>query len=148
MANPSRVLLGFPARLLLVGVAVAALGTGCSSGPKTHPLRGKVVYKSGQPVGGGSIAFESTTGDPPWRAGAELRSDGTFDEVSTLGLKGEVIAGIVEGEHRVKIDLGRGGEDGTSRLPVPARYLDFEKSGITIKVPAPNNEVTIELDLK
>jgi hypothetical protein len=147
MDNPSRVLLWFPTRLLLVGVAVAALGTGCSSGPKTHPLRGKVVFKDGQPVTAGSVAFESTTGDPPWRAGAEIGPDGTFTDVSTLGRQGEVIDGIVDGEHRVKIDLGRGGED-APRINLPARYRDFEQSKITVKVPAPNNEVTIELDPK
>ena len=96
---------------------------------------------------GGSIVFESTTGDPPWRAGAGIGPDGTFTDVNTLGPKGEVINGIVEGEHRVKIDLGRGGED-APRIALPARYRDFEKSGITVKVPTPNNEVTIELDPK
>src|SRR5262249_60725540 len=98
-----------------------------------------------KPVSGGSITFESVGGEPPWRAGAEIESDGAFSEVSTLGPQGKEVKGLVGGEHRVKIDLGRGGEDAPA-VRVPARYLDFEKSGLKVQVPAPNNEVTIELE--
>jgi len=28
------------------------------------------------------------------------------------------------------------------------RYLDFEKSGLTVQIPAPRDEVSIELDTK
>jgi len=147
MSNPCRIALWFPAWHLLAAMAVAALGSGCSSGPQIHPLRGKVVFKGGKPLTGGSIAFESVAGDPPWRAGAEIGPDGTFTDVSTLGPKGEVLNGIVVGGHRVKIEFGRGGEDAPG-IQVPARYLNFERSGITINVPAPGDEITIELDVK
>lgn len=123
---------------------------GCSSDPalpKTYPLRGKVVFKGGAPLTGGSISFESTTGEPAWRAGGAIGPDGTFSEVSTLGPNGQELKGIVEGEHRVKVDFGRGGED-APKIAVPRRYLDFEKSGLIVRVPAPNNEVTIELNEK
>ena len=131
----------------LLGVASTV---GCSRGPdlpKTYPLRGKVLFKGGAPVTGGSISFESATGEPPWRAGGAIGPDGTFSEVSTLGPHGQELKGIVAGENRVKVDLGRGGED-APKIAVPRRYLDFEKSGLTVQIPAPRDEVSIELDTK
>jgi hypothetical protein len=132
-------------------VLAAALAAGCSGGgPKTYPLKGKVVYKGGQAVPGGSIAFESTAGDPVWRAGGQIESDGTFAFVSTLGADGTELEGIVGGTHRVRIDLGRGGDRGEDgpKVSVPARYRSFEESQLTVQIPAPNNEVTIELEPK
>jgi hypothetical protein len=151
MSNASRVPRWSTARLLLFGLAVAAVVSGCTSGdPKTYPLKGKVVFKGGLPVTGGSIAFESTSGDPPWRAGGQIEPDGTFTSVSTLGPDGKELKGLVGGTHRVRIDLGRGGDRGedASKVSVPARYLSFEKSNLTVQIPAPNDEVTIELEPK
>jgi hypothetical protein len=131
---------------LLAALACAGLaGCGGDKMPKTYPLEGKVVFKGGAPLTGGSIAFESATGDPPWRAGAAIDESGNFSDVVTLRSDGKEAGGLVEGEHRVKIDLGRGGED-RPRVRVPARYLDFSKSRLTVRVPAPDNRVVIELD--
>ena len=70
----------------------------------------------------------------------------SFDgPVATLAMDVDEAGGLVEGEHRVKIDLGRGGED-RPRVRVPARYLDFSKSRLTVRVPTPDNRVVIELD--
>src|SRR5262245_53880244 len=137
------------ARILLLVAAWAGVA-GCGGGPRmprTHPLKGKVVFKGGGPVTGGSISFESTAGEPPWRAGAQIEQDGTFSEVSTLGPDGKEVKGIVEGEHRVRIDLGRGdaGED-APRVRVPQRYLNYQTSGLTVRIPAPDNEATITLE--
>jgi len=71
---------------LVVLLSVGALG--CGGGdrmPKTHPLKGKVVFKGGRPVSGGSIAFECTIGAALWRAGSGLAPDGTFENVITFG---------------------------------------------------------------
>ena len=134
---------------LVVLLSVSALG--CGGGdrmPKTHPLKGKVVYKGGRPVSGGSIAFECTIGAALWRAGSGLGPDGSFDNVITLRPDGKEAKGLVEGEHRVRIDLGRGGDpgEGGPRVRVRARYTSFEKSGLTVRVPAPNDQVVFELD--
>jgi hypothetical protein len=52
-----------------------------------------------------------------------------------------------EAEHRVKVDFGRGGED-APKIAIPRRYLDFQKSGLTVQIPASRNAVDIELDTK
>src|SRR5262245_5840460 len=137
--------------LLPAAVCLSAAGCGGASGfPTTYPLKGKLVFKGGKPVTGGALLFESTTGDPPWRAGAQIEGDGSFAQVFTVRPDGKDAPGLVEGEHRVKIDLGRGG-DAAERGPpvrVPARYLKFETAALKVRVPAPNDEVTIELDPK
>jgi hypothetical protein len=59
------------------------LAAGCASGPplpKTYPASGKVVYKGGQPMTGGSIQFNSTnsTSDQLLQVIGEIQVDGTF----------------------------------------------------------------------
>jgi hypothetical protein len=45
--------------------------------PKTYPAIGKVVYKGGQPMTGGSVQFNSTR-DSALSVVGEVKSDGTF----------------------------------------------------------------------
>ena len=124
--------------------------TGCGGPdfPKTYPLSGKVVYKGGKPVQAEYIEFETVT-DPPWRAASPLNPNGEFVSVTTHKPDGKTTEGIVAGEHRVRLGMGRGGDPGEQRgkrTPIPARYLDYEKSGLKIQVPAPDNRVVIELE--
>jgi hypothetical protein len=116
--------------------------------PKTYPVRGKVSFKNGQPLSRVNVLFESTSSDPPWRASAYVEPDGTFSSVTTLRPDGVEARGLVEGEHRVRIDLGRAAESGEDRprQRVPARYTDFAKSGLKVQVPAPGDEVSIVLE--
>jgi hypothetical protein len=146
MASTCRALCRFRILPLVTAAGWMSL-TGCGPGmPKTYPLRGRVVFKGGPPLSGGSIAFEST-GEPRWHGGAEVGPDGTFAHVMTVGPDGKGARGLVEGEHRVRIDLGRGDPgEGRPRVRVPARYLGFEKSPLMVRVPAPGDEVTFELE--
>jgi hypothetical protein len=135
--------------VLAVVVGTGLLGCNRGSGmPKTYAVKGKVMFKSGQTLSRVNVLFESTAGDPPWRASAYVEPDGKFSSVTTLRPEGAEARGLVEGEHRIRIDLGRGGEGGEDRprTRVPARYLGFEKSGLTVRVPAPNDDVTIVLE--
>lgn len=131
---------------LLAGTIL--MGCGGPSMPKTHPLKGKVIFKGGKPVSGGSLAFESVTGEGRWFGSTVIGPDGTFTEVMTVRPDNKAAPGLVEGQHRVRIDLGRGGDpaEGGARVRLPAKYQDFDRSGLTVQVPAPNNETTFEID--
>ena len=52
------------------------------------------------------------------------------NEVATVTVEGGGNSGAVSGTHRVRIDL-----EGAERIVAP-QFLDFTKSGITIKVPS------------
>ena len=138
------------ARTVLVLGFLLAWTAGCGGPrmPKTHPLKGRVVFKGGQPVSQGSLAFSAETPEGRWHGSAALAPDGTFTEVMTVGPDNKPAPGLVEGEHRVRIDLGRGGDagEGRPRVRLPGKYQDFDKSGWTVRIPAPNHEATFEVD--
>jgi hypothetical protein len=91
--------------VLLLGASVLPCA-GCSSTPpnpppKTYPVKGKVVsQKTGQPLSGGSIQFEST-GKTPVSVLGEIQSDGSFT-VITLHDK-QRLDGAPEGSYRVSV---------------------------------------------
>jgi hypothetical protein len=64
--------------------ALAALvlcgACGCNSSltmPKMYAVKGKVVYKDGQPLEGGKIQFHSVVSSPV-TTGGDIKDDGTF----------------------------------------------------------------------
>jgi hypothetical protein len=64
------------------GIVAALLGVavGCSrepAFPKTYPTTGKVVYRDGRPMEGGSLQL-TTASDPLLRVVGEIKNDGTF----------------------------------------------------------------------
>jgi hypothetical protein len=81
------------------------VGTGCGGSggtpvPKTYPVTGRVLYKSGQPLPGGVLQFQSAS-DPNLTAKGEIEADGTF-ELVTLFQNGQ-LPGATEGKYHVTV---------------------------------------------
>ncbi|HTN77396.1 MAG TPA: hypothetical protein VL096_19190 [Pirellulaceae bacterium] len=89
---------------LVVGLAFLLFTAGCgsptpkSAPPKVYKVTGKVLSKSGQPVAGGTVQFESLA-TPGQMAIAEVQPDGTF-QIRTMH-EGERLDGAVVGAQRV-----------------------------------------------
>ena len=129
-------------RDIMLAAAIAAVATfgmaGCGEkasdiGLKTVPVQGKVIVTKGGEVKTlfdrqGLIAFESVE-QPGVRAVGEIQEDGSFT-LSTVK-DGVSAPGAVEGTHRVRLDL----DDSAARFIAP-QFLDFQKSGITVRVPS------------
>ncbi|HXG09456.1 MAG TPA: hypothetical protein VNK04_06675 [Gemmataceae bacterium] len=129
--------------LCLVGL----LGTGCGGGPKTYPVKGKVVYPDGTPLTGGIVEFEALASEVGQvNARGTIREDGTF-EVSTLfpGTDKER-DGAVAGEHRVLVIPPLLTDEAMAKGAKPAvdpRYRRYETSGLKVKVNPDVNEITL-----
>jgi hypothetical protein len=124
------------AALALVSSAVI-FGCGKSdkaTGPKTVPVRGKIVFTKGGDVKTlfnrqGRIELESVE-QPTIHAAGAIEEDGSFT-VATVTAEGGSSPGAVPGSHRVRLDL----DDQAQRLVAP-QFLDFTKSKVTITVPS------------
>jgi hypothetical protein len=123
------------AALALISCAVV-LGCGKSeqaTGPKTVPVRGKVVFTKGGDAKAlfnrqGRIELESVE-QPGIRAAGAIEEDGSFS-VATVTAEGSS-PGAIAGNHRVRLDL----DDQAQRLVAP-QFLDFVKSGLKITIPS------------
>ncbi|HEY2413704.1 MAG TPA: hypothetical protein VGI40_15750 [Pirellulaceae bacterium] len=123
---------------LIVVVALVNLVVGCgngskASGPKTLPVRGKVVFTKGGDVKTlfdrqARIELESLD-QPGVRAVGTIEEDGGFT-VATVADSGSSV-GAVPGTHRVRFLL----DERDERFVAP-QFLNFQKSGITVKVPS------------
>ena len=82
------------AALLSIGFACALL-SGCDSGPKVAPVRGRVTY-NGKPVTAGKIMFYPEHGRPSIGSIAE---DGTYSLTNNVPGDGALIGG-----HKVTIE--------------------------------------------
>jgi hypothetical protein len=122
-------------------LALLLLAAGC--GPRFGNVSGTVTYQ-GKPLAGGTITFfdaanRSTSG--------EIKSDGTY-VVSKVACGRARIAvatpmdipfkGMNEG---VKMDMGA-----PKPSPIPDRYADADKSGLTCEVTAPEQKHDVSLD--
>lgn len=123
---------------------LAAVGCG-PSGPKTHPVEGRVTLAGGDAKRLAGHHLEVVLeGDPSVRASGVIGGDGAFG-LETLHA-GEILKGVPEGKYRVRVLRAEEGDDG-KRLPAPpvaAKYLKFESSGLTLSVPPPG-PVTFDL---
>jgi hypothetical protein len=134
--------------LAAVGAAALFAVLGCGeSGPKTYPVKGKVVYKGGGDVArlaGGQVNFESV-GEPKVTASGEIERDGAF--TVWCYLEGKDREGLPAGEYRVCVRPPKGDDDGPRRGgPLHPRYQTFDKSGLTVTVAAGTNTPTIEVE--
>ena len=124
----------------LVGVLltlVLSLSPGCQPAgkkmPAMHPVEGKVLYKTGQPMNGGTVKFQSTT-DTTLSTAGEIQPDGSFS-LTTFAEK-ERVKGAPPGEYRVTVIPALGKEHAVQPIMLPKPY----------KVEARDNTFTITLD--
>jgi hypothetical protein len=121
--------------LLTTGISfTASCGSGKqATGPKTVPVRGKVVFTKGGDVKTlfdrqARIEFDSVD-QPGVRAVGQIEEDGGF-KVATV-VEGGGSVGAVPGKHRVRFLL----DERDERFIAP-QFLDFQKSGVTVTVPS------------
>ena len=120
------------------GVAIAlAFVLGCgNSGPRTYPVNGTIVLPGGEvePLVGHNIEASLDT-EPTVRASGVIEAGGRFKLETIQG--GEVVKGAREGTYKVRLILSD--DDAASRKlakkAVPARYFQFDTSGLTLQVP-------------
>jgi len=123
----------------------SAMLLGCGSNEPFDfvPVTGKVVYEDGSPLTGGQLQFVSLApavgANYPRPAAAHLKSDGTFDAV-TSHKYGD---GLVPGKHKVAILNGRNAD---GKPLVPQEYtssattplvIDTADAPLVIIVPRP-----------
>lgn len=117
--------------------SVLVLFAGCNDGrPKRAPISGQVLI-DGQPLTHGSVSFMPTQGRP---AGANLDENGRF--VLTCYEKDD---GAVLGEYRVAISGVEYLGETAQRWHAPKRYADMNKSGLTLTVDGPRDDLKFEL---
>jgi hypothetical protein len=125
-------------------LSIVVLGCG-ASGPKTHAVNGKVEMKDGDVAiltgSGVELKHES---DENLRPTGNIDSKGSFT-VKTLH-QGEILIGAPEGNYKVRIILGDPSDEGVPKRkgdPIHKRFLDFDSSGLTMKVPSGNYDVSV-----
>ena len=129
-----RSVLGAPIALAVL------LFSGCEAEPpQLVTVRGKVFYKN-VPLHGGIIVFTPDpvrNGDGP-TSHAEIQTDGAFL------LRTDNALGAMPGWHRVTISAF---EDASGRPPLPSRFSDPERSGLSFEVkPGQENVIDIRLE--
>jgi hypothetical protein len=133
--------------LAWLGGALALVAMGCSNKIPTYPVRGKVVYKDGQPFHGGgglTIWFESTQA-PYHRSSSPVDENGEF-ELSFI----QAGSGAPEGEHRIRFDPGDQHMQPSAEIALakkmPPRYLEFRTSGLKKSIHKGDNSFVIEVE--
>jgi hypothetical protein len=134
--------------ILAAGIALflgIGLIGGCGgekvAGPPTVPVKGKIEFTKGgkvQDLSNHSIAIEfQSIEQPDTKAFGAILEDGTFTVTTQVGETGK--PGAVAGTHRVRLNADQSGE----RFVDP-RFLKYETSGITVKVPS-EGEIVIKV---
>jgi hypothetical protein len=134
------------ARTVCLALAIPALA-GCGGGPpkiEGTAVRGKVVYKGKGKVAQlaqGKVRLR-TNADPNLVIVGIIEEDGTF----TIGASapGKSAGGVPAGQYKARIEPPLD-DEGRPRRVVHPRYMDFDKSGLTVTVPPPG-EVTLVVD--
>ena len=133
-------------------VSVMFVGCGGSDAPPTAPISG-VVMMQGQPVPNVNVTFYPKSGRP---ATGRTNAEGRF-KLTTLK-PGD---GAVIGTHKIAV-TNDASNDASSSPPMPgmpgyeaymssqkkgvaSRFADPEKSGLTMVVEAPADDVTLEV---
>jgi hypothetical protein len=117
-----------------MGVLCVVLG--CRSKmqlPPTWPVRGKVVFRQGGTLPGGTILFQSLV-KPQVSASGKIEADGTFELKSFIA--GDEASGALAGSHRVTITPPCV-ENRFTMPPIPPQ---------TIAVSKGDNNLTITID--
>lgn len=125
---------------LLLVLGAAAVLAGCGDGtPRGHSVEGKVVFK-GKPgnmrqLAGGKVRLQSTS-EPSIVAVGVIEDDGSFVLGATINKKS--VSGVPAGQYKARLEPRPADDNDTPALaPFAAKYLDYEKSGLTFTVPPP-----------
>jgi hypothetical protein len=121
-----------PGWTLLEVAAAALVGiVCCGCGIKTYPVKGKVVFKGGQPVTDGRIQFQSTT-DPQMKGLGDIDKDGSFS--LTTYVEAKTASGAPAGTYHVVVELERP----TRVVALPSAYtVEPGENDFTIVIEKP-----------
>lgn len=110
---------------------------GCSDGRPTRVAVSGTVLIDGQPLTRGIIQFVPEGTRP---AAGKIDEQGRFTLTSYDG--GD---GVVLGTHRVMVAAKEMVGESKAKWLAPPKYADFRKSGLTVEVTEPTDDLTIEL---
>jgi hypothetical protein len=125
-----------------LAVAITAslflFSTGCTkAGPKTYAVKGQLEVTGGdlKALAGHTVEV-ALDSDPQVRAAGQIQDDGSFTLESLQ--RGTILKGAAEGTYKARIVLA---DDDIAARNVAAkslhpRYLQFDKSGLSLEVPA------------
>jgi hypothetical protein len=133
-------------RSYILIVSLCVMG-GCSKGPRTYPVEGRVTFRDGKPLTGGTVEFQPV-GELKGQISARgyIATDGTY-HMSTF----EQADGVMEGKHRVLVisPFPPGPIDPT-KPPKPLihdRFQHYDTSGLEFDVnPSGDNRFDITVD--
>lgn len=117
--------------------AALLVAAGCSGGPTTYPVTGRIVYERGDVrlLAGSSVICQNQE-QPLIEGRGDIKEDGTF-ELQTVW-KGRILPGLVPGPYRAWISLTSedGGEERQfHKTQIDPRYLS-SNSDFVFHVPA------------
>jgi hypothetical protein len=121
--------------------ALILLVAGCSRGPKTYRIPGRLVYDDGAPVAGASVVLQTKVEDEVVAARGMATSEGRFD--LTTFKDGD---GVVAGEHEVSISpvpVPEGSK--VPQPPIPQQYWDFATSGLKTDITPQTSEIVVTI---
>jgi hypothetical protein len=131
-----------------VGVALALLGLAACGGPRNKiegtAVRGKVVYKGKGNVGQlaqGKVRLRSDA-DTTLVVFGTIEEDGTF--VLGASAPGKSPGGVPAGQYKARIEPPLD-DEGRPRRIVHPKYMDFDRSGLSVTVPPPG-EITLVVE--
>ena len=126
---------GWPGALVLLTLAV---GPGCRPAgpppPKTYAVKGRVMYKDGQPATGAAVEFRPSDPSSPASSG-EVGEDGTF--TLSCFFNNRKLPGAVAGTFEVTVMPPQGSDQSAHAVTLPKPY--------TVN-PDDNNDFTITID--
>lgn len=106
----------------------------------TSPVEGKVAFKGGKGrinlLERGKVWFKSNK-DPTVEAVGTIDSEGAFT-MSTL-TSDRAWPGVPPGQYKVRLEVPLDDDREPQTNIVQAKYLDYDKSGLTVSVPVPSD---------
>jgi hypothetical protein len=130
--------------LFLLSVVSLTLGCGGGGGPKapfeTSPVNGKVAFKDNKGrinrLERGKVWFRSKA-DPKVEAVGTIDGEGAFT-LSTLTSE-RAWPGVPAGQYKVRLEVPLDDDRNPQTDIVHAKYLDYDRSGISVTVPVPDD---------
>lgn len=117
--------------------------------PAVHPVSGTVKMSDGTSAAGCTVEFSSEAPETKGlNARGEVQADGSFKLMTTINGKDK--EGAVAGKHKVVVVPPSASSSGGPPPPaVPARYAEYNNSGLTFEVkPGENNTYPITIETK